>query len=118
MRRGFLGIVLVLVLVPARARATDLYTSPMFVPANIVVRCFLANVGSKPLKELESEALRLDGSFAYGNSSTQLEAGRSTYMYGSSSEDRMLRCHWSFGGSARKVRAGICVDLLGCLPAS
>lgn len=90
----------------------------MFVPANIIVRCYITNVGSKPLKELRSETLTEDGSLAASGGDTDLAPGHSNHstMYGGI--DRMLRCHWSFKGAARKARGAICVDLLGCLPAS
>lgn len=118
MRTGMVGVALVLLLVPARVRATDVHSPIMFVPANIVARCFVTNVGTKPLKELRVEQIRPDGGVDGAGWGSDLAPGASSLMYGASGTERHLRCHWSFKGSAKKARAAICVDLLGCLPGS
>lgn len=118
MRTKLVGLALAVVLVPARASATDVYSPMMFVPANIVLRCSATNVGTTPLKEFRIETIDQGGVLGSAGWGTDLMPGRSQLLFGSSGTERNLRCHWSFKGSAKKIRAAICVDLLGCLPGS
>jgi hypothetical protein len=118
MRIALAGVVLTLALFPAPVRATEVFSPPMFVPANTMQRCTLANIGSKPLKDLILEVLDFNGASTATSSTPQVEPGASQGIGTQSPATRFLRCRWRFSGSAKKVRAGMCVDQFGCLPAS